>query len=271
MERYFRTWATWLRPSRLRPAAISGRQYVREPVRDRLGREYDPAIPKPVTSIDSKSGGTVMELLAGWARRLKGLLPLPVRRQVRRLWEPNYFWDAMRTLRLSDAMPPSEHYKRRVLAHSGRGLASFVETGTFRGDTVEAMRRRFSAIWSIELGHDLALAAQRRFARWPHIEIIEGDSAAVLPTVLPRIEGPALFWLDGHWNGDELTAPGHHPLMDELRAVLARGERDVILVDDVRMFGTGDYPSLEMVAALVARASPPRKVSVIDDIMHVVV
>lgn len=212
-----------------------------------------------------------MERIYGWARRFKRLLPLPVRRQVRRLWEPNYFWDAVRTLRLSDVMPPSEHFKRRLLAQSGRGLSTFVETGTFRGDTVEAMRQRFRAIWSIELGHDLALAAQRRFARWPHIQIIEGDSATVLPTVLPQIKGPALFWLDGHWNGDDLTAPGRHPLMDELRAVLARGESDVILIDDVRMFGTGDYPSLEMVAALVAPANPPRKVNVVNDIMHIVV
>lgn len=210
-----------------------------------------------------------MERIYAVARRFKRFLPLPVRRQVRRLWEPNYFWDAMRTLRLSRAMPPSEHFKRRLLARRGRGLSTFVETGTFRGDTVEAMRQRFGAIWSIELSHDLALAAQRRFARWPHIEIIEGDSATVLPTVLPKIKGPALFWLDGHWNGDDLTASGHHPLMDELRAVLARGERDVILIDDVRMFGTGDYPSLEMVVDLVAPASPPRTVNVVDDIMHI--
>ena len=203
-------------------------------------------------------------------RLLKRVLPLRIRRQIRRLWEPNHFWDALRTLQLPVAMPPSERFKRRVLARSARGIETFIETGTFRGDTVEAMRRRFRAIWSIELGHNLAAAAQHRFARYPHITIIEGDSATVLPTLLPQISGPCLFWLDGHWNGDELTAQGErHPLMAELGAVLGRHERDVILIDDVRMFGSGDYPSLDMVTGLVERATPPRTVIVVDDIMRV--
>jgi hypothetical protein len=158
-----------------------------------------------------------------------------------------------------------------VIAGYAPGIDAFVETGTYRGDTIEALRSRFRSVWSIELSHVLAARAQQRFAASPNVRILEGDSAVVLRTILPEISEPCLFWLDGHWSGGE-TALGDSetPLLAELNAVLARSYRDIILVDDARLFGTGDYPSSEMIADLVDRARPARALSIRHDIARIV-
>ena len=41
---------------------------------------------------------------------------------------------------------------------------TFVETGTYRGDMVEAVKKEFDKIYSIEIGQELAVSAQKRFA-----------------------------------------------------------------------------------------------------------
>jgi hypothetical protein len=170
-------------------------------------------------------------------------------------------------------MPPTEPFKRRVIARYAGGFPTFVETGTYQGDTVDAVRSMCAAVWSIELSPVLAERARERFAADPTVRILEGDSGVILPAkVLPNLDGPALFWLDGHWTegADTARGPVDTPLVAELQAILRRRERDVILVDDVRMFGTGHYPSLDKVAEMVRSATPARELQVADDIARVV-
>jgi hypothetical protein len=54
-------------------------------------------------------------------------------------------------------MPPPPKAKQDVLGQYAReyGLRLFVETGTFHGDTVEAMRKLFTRIISVELDPEL--------------------------------------------------------------------------------------------------------------------
>ena len=74
--------------------------------------------------------------------------------------------------------PPVSSYKRRIIkrAFKASGARVFVETGTFMGDTVQAMRKSADRIYSIELDAGLAAAAQKRFASDPRITILRGDS-----------------------------------------------------------------------------------------------
>src|SRR2546425_12007741 len=83
----------------------------------------------------------------------------------------------------------------------------FVETGTYRGDMVEAMKPLFHKIYSIELSDALFAEAQRRFRLDTHVELIHGDSGKELGRVMERIHQPALFWLDGHYSAGD-TARG---------------------------------------------------------------
>ncbi|MDD5318599.1 MAG: hypothetical protein PHF79_02140, partial [Candidatus Pacebacteria bacterium] len=53
---------------------------------------------------------------------------------------------------------------------------TFIETGTYLGDMLYAIRNDFDKIYSIELSNELFARAQKRFKRNKHIEIINGDS-----------------------------------------------------------------------------------------------
>ena len=123
-------------------------------------------------------------------------------------------------------------------------LATLVETGTFLGAMVEASRDTFTRIISIELDAKLHRQAQRKFARFAHITILRGDSAAVLPEVLKGLSEPCLFWLDGHFSGG-ITAKSdvETPILQELAAILRHPIKGhVILIDDARAFtGQGGF------------------------------
>ena len=155
--------------------------------------------------------------------------------------------------------PPPSRVKRALLLKQARryGLRIFVETGTYRGDTIAAMNRHFDQLHSIELSAEFHQAAMSRFAGMPKIKLWQGDSGDVLPRVLETINRPVLFWLDGHYSGEdtargaqdtpisrELTCIGMHPLKAS----------HVIVVDDARHFdGTNGYPDLDSLRAVVGR------------------
>lgn len=204
-------------------------------------------------------------------RVARAVVPRPVRLYLRRFWlEPKPFWDRVRLAGLPTHVPPSPAFKHRVIKEHAHGLDTFVETGTFRGDTIEAVRTLFRDVWSIELSPDLAAAARKRFAASPNVQIVEGDSGTALPELLPRLDGPVLFWLDGHWcGGDTAMGETETPILAELQTVLARPETDVILIDDARLLGRGDYPSVATVEGLVRNALPPRTMEIVHDIVRI--
>jgi hypothetical protein len=149
-------------------------------------------------------------------------------------------------------------------------LGTLVETGTFTGETVEALRARCAGVISIELAPPLHAAAVHRFAGVPNVTLLQGDSTALLPTVLEGLNAPALFWLDGHYAGSGTAGAGHSPLLREVETLLARAPRgDVILIDDARQLtGQDGYPALEELCALIRRARPHAEVSLADDIIR---
>jgi hypothetical protein len=147
-------------------------------------------------------------------------------------------------------IPPPDFVKQRTVKEfAGRfGLHMFVETGTFMGDMVYAVRSIFDEIHSIELGMELYQNAKERFAGQNHITILQGDSGRVLGEVLSRVKRPCLFWLDAHYSAG-ITAKGDSaaPISKELALISQHPlKRDhVILIDDARCFtGEGDYPSV---------------------------
>lgn len=181
-------------------------------------------------------------------------------------------------LRLSRALfrwPPQSseaRVKHALVARLGRRhqLANLVETGTSVGDMVEAQRENFRAIVTIELAQPLAEAAGKRFAAFPHIRVLQGDSGTRLADALRLIEGPALYWLDGHYSGG-VTARGSEetPIQQELALIAARNERgDVILIDDARLFGwRSGYPSLRRIRRFVSERLPRHSLRVESDVI----
>ena len=136
------------------------------------------------------------------------------KRQARRL---------VRWVNAGKPVPPPHIVKQMALKESlsTYGVRILVETGTFRGDMVEAMRRHVDQVFSIELSETFAQRAVERFRTVSNVEIILGDSGQELEKLVPRLSGPALFWLDGHYSGGT-TAHGDEatPIFAELQHVL---------------------------------------------------
>lgn len=169
--------------------------------------------------------------------------------------------------------PAPPHVKRRMLAHTVKRFQPgvFVESGTYRGDTVARVCRLVPRVISIELDPTLARLAQRRFADRSAVAIIQGDSAQELPKLLADIHEPALLWLDGHFSGGVTADGGKCPLMSELAAALSAEQPHVILVDDIRLLdGSGGYPTLEAVLADVDHSRHEAVVTTERDVLFIV-
>jgi hypothetical protein len=171
-------------------------------------------------------------------------------------------------------IPPPEAEKRRIVLDIAQqhGLRVFVETGTFLGEMVEALRSHCDRVYSIELDPELFRRATERFAGDTRVTILEGDSAEVLPGVLAAVDQPALFWLDGHHSGAG-TAKGatSTPILAELGHVFGHQTTGhVILIDDARLFdGTRDYPTIKALRRLVERGRRGATFEIRDDIIRI--
>ena len=132
----------------------------------------------------------------------------------------------------------------------------FVETGTFLGETLYAVRNSFDKLISIEIDNAFASKAINRFKHWKKITVHCGDSGELLPSILNDIKDRTLFWLDGHYSGG-YTSRGKldTPIEAELNAIFKHSIKShVILIDDSHCFGTlKDYPTLKHVQDLCAR------------------
>ena len=163
--------------------------------------------------------------------------------------------------------------QQTVLEYGQRfGLKILIETGTYHGYMVRATQAHFEKLYSIELDPTLAARAKGAFARQPHIQILQGDSAQQLPGILAQLQQPGLFWLDAHYSGG-ITAQGplDTPIQQELELILRHPVAGhVILIDDAREFvGQHDYPTVEQLQQLVGRRQPAARMDVREDIIRI--
>lgn len=192
----------------------------------------------------------------------------------RAVWLKYHNFKQMQAWRKNPNTPPPHPVKEKSILDLARtyGTKILVETGTYQGDMVQAMRKHFNQIYSIELDKALAERAQKRFSGIGKIQILQGDSAQVLPQVLAKIHEPALFWLDGHFSGGQ-TAKGDldTPIVAELNSIFsAHLPSFVIIIDDARCFvGQNDYPTLESLRSLIAAQTPKLDMEVINDAIRI--
>ena len=147
-----------------------------------------------------------------------------------------------------------------------------IETGTYKGDMVTAMKDIFNQIYSIELSNNLYVKAKERFANASNIHIIQGNSAKVLPNLLTSIKQPCLFWIDAHYSGDITVKENlNTPIWEELKHIFAHTIKDhVILIDDARCFrGQEDYPTIKDLRNFITREKPSWVFEVKDDIIRI--
>jgi hypothetical protein len=180
-----------------------------------------------------------------------------------------------RWLKAGCPLPPSGFVKHHILREYARRFPAdvFVETGTYRGDTLSALKNEFSELHSIEVVPEFAERARRIFKSNKHITIHEGDSAVLMKDVLAQIKGKsAIFWLDGHFFGGlPRIVEDESPIVAELEAIAASDVEPVaLLIDDVREFdGTRGYPTIEVLKGQITRLfGEDRQFFMLDDIIR---
>jgi len=123
------------------------------------------------------------------------------------------------------------------------GIRLFVETGTWRGDTLAEVCDIFDRCWSIEIRPERVARARARLSNKRNVTIVQGDSGLSLYFVLERIIEPVFVWLDAHDPDQRPTTP----IIGELYAVTKWCRfGSLVWIDDLRGFEEGrmtrEYP-----------------------------
>jgi hypothetical protein len=173
--------------------------------------------------------------------------------------------------------PASDAYtinKQNIVLSYAREYAvkCFIETGTCFGNMVHTIKDEVERVYSIEVDDTLFNIARLRFSFSPNVTILNGDSGETLHRLLPTVRERCLFWLDAHYSGG-ITGKGltDTPIIQELKAIDAHVVKNhIILIDDVRCFGNGDYPSLETVCKAIRGIDDNYRIEIKDDILRAV-
>jgi len=148
--------------------------------------------------------------------------------------------------------PPPYFVKAACIKRNAVERSVFVETGTYYGDTTKFLSTFSNKVISLEPSMVLYKKAQDLLADYKNIELINGASEDVFPTLIPTLKGNVSFWLDGHFSeGDTFKGEIETPIileLDEIRKCLKNFDKVSIMIDDFRCFDPKnvkyrDYPN----------------------------
>lgn len=123
-------------------------------------------------------------------------------------------------------------------------IKCFVETGTFKGNTIFHMENYFARLYTIELYNENYKEVICNSKKHKKISFYLGDSSDILPTLILKINEPSVFYLDGHFCGQN-SSGGHFPLFNEIRSIGSlRNYNDIVIIDDYGSFGNKNGHSL---------------------------
>ena len=155
----------------------------------------------------------------------------------------------------------------------------FIETGTFYGDTVnKAINLGFKEIYSIEYDKLRYEECKKKFEQYNNVTIIHGDSTIEIPKLLKKINKPATFWLDAHYNADNGECSDKWcPLKEELESIKEHYIKNhTILIDDMRFMDGKEFvckgrlrsmPHKEIILKIVKEINNEYELSMLDGII----
>lgn len=123
-------------------------------------------------------------------------------------------------------------------------LKFLVETGTFSGESALWAESMGFVVHTVELSHNRRESLTDLFKDKPNIHFYSGNSAVVLEQILEKLEEPALIFLDAHYSPDSSSG---QPIMDEIRMIKHCHVKHIIMIDDARLFGNGNWPIIQTV------------------------
>lgn len=157
-------------------------------------------------------------------------------------------------------------------------LEVFVETGTYKGDSIERIKPYFNRFYSIELSEYYYHMAKDRFAGDPMVQIIHGDSRDALSRLMPDIQKKSvLYWLDSHWCDDQATGgyTSQCALIEEIQAIQSINKESVVLIDDARLFLSppgvphdyAQWPAIQEIMRILDERCEGHEAMVLDDVI----
>jgi len=168
------------------------------------------------------------------------------------LWQNFYVWS-----KRAYAAPSPHFIKQIVLLRNAIPSSTWVETGTYLGQTTTLLSKHGSFVYSIEPEPTLYSNAVECFRFYANVEILKGLSEEVFPQLLPKLSGNVNFWLDGHYSAG-ITHRGPHdtPILFELEHIaknIGRFGKVCVMIDDIRCFNPhldeySSYPPLNALA-----------------------
>lgn len=152
------------------------------------------------------------------------------------------------------------------------GIRNFVETGTYLGKTTAWAAEHFNRVHTIEIAEVLQQRAQEKYAHLKNITFHLGDSKTVMGQIVKSLDGPAFFWLDGHWCGRETGGKNNEcPVMQEIHDATTI-DGSILFVDDLRCFvgpqpfDSGEcYPNVTELIDLIRSRRPGYYITIHDD------
>jgi hypothetical protein len=114
----------------------------------------------------------------------------------------------------------------------------FIETGTYHGGTIFGLEPYFDKLYTIEFSEKYYNDTKSVY-EGNKINFLLGDSSIVFQDLLPNIADKCIFFLDGHWSGEDTGRSNKDcPLEEELQCIHDLFQNDaIIIIDDVRLFG----------------------------------
>jgi hypothetical protein len=158
------------------------------------------------------------------------------------------------------------------------GAEIFVETGTYRGDSLAIAHPCFPECHSVELSPELYQAAVARFEGTPGLHLHLGSSPEVLIGLRSRRqEQPVVYWLDAHWCAVDQSAgeDAQSPLLEELEAIGHLHADSTVLIDDARLYlctppephRISDWPDLHDVLPALQSIGNGHRLTVFNDVI----
>jgi hypothetical protein len=151
----------------------------------------------------------------------------------------------------------------------------FIETGTYKGDTLEFVRQsnKFKILKSMELSEPYHRRCSERFVKYENVTVHHGNSRYDLVNIIRDIHTEITFWLDSHWSGGaenfeigcdpELKCPVLHEL-DQIKNHPIKTH--TIMVDDIRLMDGSHFEvTLDQINKKILEINPNYKIVFYND------
>ncbi|MEM9080454.1 MAG: hypothetical protein AAGC74_07185 [Verrucomicrobiota bacterium] len=116
-------------------------------------------------------------------------------------------------------------------------IGTFVETGTYRGETAEWAVEAGMRVFTVEVDESKREVLEGKFGGVEGVTLRMGDSREFLQGLISEVRCPlqrVMFYLDAHWCDDV-------PLRREVELITAYWRRSVIVIDDFEVPGDAGY------------------------------